>query len=54
MGEEFWKEVQESISIIQGNLGICCQDYCDAANAMQAMEDLMERITDLREKIEGN
>lgn len=50
MGEEYWKEVQDLISRIQGNLGICCQDYCDAADAMQAMEDLMEKLVDLREK----
>jgi hypothetical protein len=50
MGEEFWNEVQEHISTIQGNLGICCQDYCDASAAMHAMEELMEKLVDLKEK----
>ena len=50
MGEEFWKEVNELVSVIQGNLGICCQDKCDAATAMYAMDDLMEKLIDLKEK----
>lgn len=54
MGEDFWDEIQEHISIIQGNLGICCQDFCDAANAMASMEVLMEKLIDLREKVENN
>ena len=51
MGEKFWKEMDEHISVIQGNLGICCQDYCDAANAMHAMEDLMEKLVDIKIKL---
>ena len=52
MGEEFWKEVEEHLSVVQGNLGICCQDYCDAADAMASMEIIMEKLIDIREKYE--
>lgn len=50
MGEEFWKEVEGLLSTIQGNLGICCQDYCDAASAMHAMDNLMDKLIELKEK----
>lgn len=52
MGEEFWKEVEEHLSVVQGNLGICCQDYCDAADAMASMEIIMEKLVDIKEKYE--
>jgi len=54
MEEEFWREVQDLISTIHGNLGICCQEQSDAPEAIWALEQLQERIVDLREKIEGN
>ena len=50
--EEIWDEIDEHLSVIHGNLGICCQEYCDAPNAIHSMEKVMELLVDLREKIE--
>jgi len=52
--EETWDEIDEHLSVIAGNLGICCQEYCDAPNAIHSMERVMELLVDIRQKIENN
>lgn len=49
--EELFDEIDEHLSVIYGNLGICCQEYCDAPNAIHSMEKVMELLVDLKEKI---
>ena len=49
--EEKWKEIDEHLSIISGNLGICCQEYCDAPNAMHSLEKVMELLVEIRKKL---
>ena len=48
--EDNWKEIEEHLSVIHGNLGICCQEYCDAPNAIHSLERLTELIADIRLK----
>ena len=48
--EEIWDEIDEHLSVIHGNLGICCQEYCDAPNAIHSMEKVMELLIKIREK----
>ena len=48
--EETWNEIQEHLSVIHGNLGICCQEYCDAPNAIHSLEKLTELLIKIREK----
>ena len=38
--EDIWNEIDEHLSVIHGNLGICCQEYCDAPNAIHSLEKL--------------
>lgn len=52
--EELFDEIDEHLSVIHGNLGICCQEYCDAPNAIHSMEKVMELLVDLKEKIDKN
>jgi len=52
--KDTWKEIDEHLSVIAGNLGICCQEYCDAPNAIHSMERVMDLLVDIREKIEKN
>ena len=52
--EEIFDEIDEHLSVIAGNLGICCQEYCDAPNAIHSMEKVMELLVDLKEKIDKN
>tara|TARA_B100000900_G_scaffold246956_1_gene210074 strand:+ start:783 stop:938 length:156 start_codon:yes stop_codon:yes gene_type:complete len=49
--EDLFDEIDEHLSVIHGNLGICCQEYCDAPNAIHSMERVMEILVDIREKI---
>jgi len=49
--EEQWKEIDEHLSIIAGNLGICCQDSCDAPNAIHSLEKVMELLVEIKEKL---
>lgn len=51
--EETWNEIDEHLGIVYSNLGICCQDYCDAANAIHNLEEAMNKLADLRLKIEN-
>lgn len=51
--EEIFNEIDEHLSVIAGNLGICCQEYCDAPNAIHSMEKVMELLVDLKEKIDN-
>ena len=47
--EDLFDEIDEHLSVIHGNLGICCQEYCDAPNAIHSMERVMELLVDIRE-----
>ena len=49
---DIFDEIDEHLSVIAGNLGICCQEYCDAPNAIHSMEKVMELLVDIRQKIE--
>ena len=49
--EDPFDEIDEHLSVIHGNLGICCQEYCDAPNAIHSMERVMELLVDMREKV---
>ena len=49
--EGTWKEIDEHLSVIHSNLGICCQEYCDAPNAIHSLERVMELLVDIREKV---
>ena len=49
--DELFDEIDEHLSVVHGNLGICCQEYCDAPNAIYSMERVMELLVDIREKI---
>ena len=51
--EDIFEEINEHLSVLGGNLGICCQEYCDAPNAIYSMEkimDLLEKLKDKRKK----
>jgi len=49
--EDIFDEIDEHLSVIHGNLGICCQEYCDAPNAIHSMEKVMELLVDLKDKL---
>lgn len=49
--DDIFDEIEEHLSVIHGNLGICCQEYCDAPNAIHSMERVMELLVDIKEKI---
>jgi len=48
--EEKWKEIDTKLGIVYSNLGICCQDYCDASDAIHNLEEVMELLVDIRTK----
>jgi len=52
--EEKWQEVDTKLGIVYSNLGICCQDYCDASDAIHNLEAVMELLVDIRSKIYEN
>ena len=39
--EEKWQEVGTKLGIVYSNLGICCQDYCDASDAIHNLEAVL-------------
>ena len=47
--EEKWNEVDTKLGIVYSNLGICCQDYCDAAAAIHTLEEVMKILVDIRQ-----
>ncbi len=47
--EEKWNEVDTKLGIVYSNLGICCQDYCDAATAIYTLEEVMKILVDIRQ-----
>ena len=47
-----WEEIDEHLRVIYSNLGICCQDNCDASNAIYSLERVMDLLVDIREKTE--
>jgi len=46
--EDKWNEVDTKLGIVYSNLGICCQDYCDASDAIYNLEEVMELLVDIR------
>lgn len=47
--ENIWEEIDEHLSFIHSNLGICCQEYCDASNATWHLEQVMEKLVTIRQ-----
>jgi|TARA_B110000977_G_C10791185_1_gene382508 hypothetical protein len=52
--EKKWDEIDTKLGIVYSNLGICCQDYCDASDALHNLEEVMDLLVDIREKIQIN
>jgi len=52
MMEELWDQIESHLRIIDSNLGICCQDYCDAAEARSNLDDVIDKLVTIREKYE--
>ena len=48
--EDVWNEIDEHLGVVYSNLGICCQEYCHAAEAIYNLEQAMEKLVDLRLK----
>lgn len=47
--EALWDELEEHLQVIHGNLGVCCQEYCDAPNAIYSLERVMNILATIRE-----
>lgn len=47
--EDIWDEIDEHLSVIHGNLGICCQEYSDAPDAIHSLERVTELLVKIRE-----
>ena len=47
---ELWDQIDEHLRVIDSNLGICCQDYCNAAEARRHLEDAIDKMVTIREK----
>ena len=52
--EKKWDEIDTKLGIVYSNLGICCQDYCDASDALHNLGEVMDLLVDIREKIQIN
>ena len=50
--EELWDEIEAHLRIVDSNLGICSQDYCDAALARNELEEAIDKMAQIRLKIE--
>jgi hypothetical protein len=50
--EELWNEIEAHLRVVDSNLGICCQDYCDAATARYELEQAIDKMVEIRLKIE--
>ena len=48
--EELWDQIDEHLRVVDSNLGICCQDYCNAAEARRHLEDTIDKMVIIREK----
>lgn len=48
--EDKWNLIDEKLGIVYSNLGICCQDYCDAASAIHNLEEVMDLLVDIRKE----
>ena len=46
--DEKWEKVNDHLSIVYSNLGVCCQDYCDASIALNNLESAMDLLVDIR------
>ena len=51
--EELWDQIEAHLRIVDSNLGICCQDYCDAAIARSELEQAIDKMVEIRLKIES-
>ena len=51
--EDKWNEIDVKLGLVYSNLGICCQDYCDAATAISNLEEVMEMLVDIRQEKNG-
>jgi len=47
--EELWEEIEQHFRVVDSNLGICCQDYCDASNARYELEQAIQKLATIRE-----
>jgi len=50
--EELWDEIEAHLRIVDSNLGICCQDYCDAATARNELDQAIDKMAEIRLIIE--
>ena len=48
--EKLWEEIEAHLRIVDSNLGICCQDYCDAAIARNELEEAIDKMAQIRLK----
>ena len=49
--EELWNEVENHLRIVDSNLGICCQDFCDAVLARHELEQAIDKMVSIRLKL---
>ena len=52
MMDELWDQIEEHLRIIDSNLGICCQDFCNAAEARKNLDEAIDKMVLIREKYE--
>ena len=50
--EEIWDEIEAHLRVVDSNLGICCQDYCDAAIARSELYQAIDKMAQIRLIIE--
>ena len=50
--DELWNQIEGHLRIVDSNLGICCQDYCDASIARNELEEAIDKMAQIRLKIE--
>jgi hypothetical protein len=50
--DELWDQIEEHLRIVDSNLGICCQDYCDASIARNELDEAIDKMAQIRLKIE--
>lgn len=46
--EKLWEEVESCLRVVDSNLGICCQDYCDAAEARANLDIAIDKLAEIR------
>ena len=50
--DELWDQIEEHLRIIDSNLGICCQDFCNAAEARKNLDEAIDKMVLIRENYE--